>query len=336
MHKLGSKQILLDVMPHVARNPVDVPPPITRSKPNRVHIELIAKEVIAEVAPGKNFLFWTFALPGEKPAVPSPMIRVMEGDIVEVTLTNAIESIDPHNLDFHAVMGPGGGAAVTNVQPGETKTFSFKALRAGAYIYHCAGEGMPWEHVAHGMYGLIMVEPRKGLPRVDKEFYVGQSEWYLSPAAKRDPKITDPKVRFYDLDETKAFAEHPDLFTLNGHTQALTHIWQNMLTHQGQKARIFFVTGGPNIGSNFHVIGQIFDRVILGSPETPVKNAETIYVAPGSAAVFELTTLVPGKYLLVDHALWRVPKGALGYLHVEKTGPWPHDIYSPETTESGH
>lgn len=344
----------VSVQDNVVKDPREVPIQLS-GPPQTVYVTLEAKEVIAELAPGKKFYFWTFAEPGKKATVPGPMIRLREGDTLNLTLINNLTDTEPHNIDFHAAMGPGGGAAVTNVKPGETVNLQFKAMRRGAYIYHCAGEGFPWEHVAHGMYGLIQVDPPAGLPPVDKEFYVGQSDWYLTASANSDPKIADPGVLFYDLDDAKASIEHPDYYTLNGHTNALTTINSNMATNQNDTVRIFFVTGGPNIGANFHIIGQIFDKVYTGHPDDYVRNEETVYVAPGSAAVFELTTLVPGRYLLVDHALWRVPKGALGFLHVEPTtsatgcspilgggfacnnpGSWSFDIFRPIAFGTGH
>lgn len=305
----------VEVVAHVAKNPTDVPSPISRHASKTIMVDLVAKEVVAELTPGKKFWFWTFA---EKkgdvvgPAtVPGPMIRVMEGDMVVINLTNELGNVEPHNLDFHA----GIGAMLMDTEPGETKTLKFKATREGAYIYHCGAEGMPWEHVSHGMYGLILVEPRGGLQKVDKEFYIGQSDWYIKPGIEHFPEIKDG----YDLDEDKALSEHPDYFTFNGHTQALSDpsIYGDAITvNQGDKVRLFFVTGGPNIGSNFHIIGQIFDKFIPGHFHTLTRNEETGYVPPGSAAVFEFKALATGKFPIVDHALWRAPKGALGLLHV--------------------
>lgn len=307
----------VSVTDNVVKDPAEVPPPIHRHEPATVTVNLVAKEVVANITSGKSFYFWTY-----NGTVPGPMVRVMEGDTVVVNLENDAANVHPHNIDFHAVMGPGGGAIVTNVKPGETKTLIFKAMRAGAYAYHCAAEGKPWEHVSHGMYGLIMVEPKGGLKKVDKEFYVGQGEWYLKPAPNSDPAIAN----LFDLDENKAMTEDPDYFTFNGHTDALKNI-KNMYVNQKDKVRMFFVTGGPDIGSNFHVIGQVFDKVYTGDPDSFTRNEETVYVAPGDAAVFEFETLVPGKYLLVDHALWRASKGASGFLNVNKTKSWPFDIY---------
>lgn len=336
----------------VAKNPTEIPPPITRSCPTKVTVDLVIKEVMAELAPGKQFWFWGFAEKKDDVVgpctVPGPMIRVMEGDTVVINLTNDSNNVEPHNIDLHAVIGPGGGAAVTNIEPGETKTLQFKAMRTGAYIYHCAGEGMPWEHVAYGMYGLIMVEPRGGLKkayreltnhkgaveREFKEFYIGQGEWYIKPGVEHHPDIEG-----YSLDEDKAMSEHPDYFTFNGHTKAINDpsIFGNtMMVNQGDMVRIFFVNGGPNIGSNFHIIGQIFDKFYPGHYRSAIRNEETAYIPPGSAAVFEFEALVPGQYLLVDHALFRVVKGASGFLHVNKAKKWPHHIYSPEATGTGH
>jgi nitrite reductase (NO-forming) len=326
----------------VAKDPTDVPPPINRSNPQTVTVDLYVEEVIAEHGfelDGVETPAWIWTFNG---TVPSPMIRVMEGDTVVINLHNCPrsagqdctgenENIEPHNIDFHASMGPGGGADVTNIEPNETRTFSFKALRQGAYIYHCAGEGAPWEHVAYGMYGLIMVEPKGGLSAVDKEFYIAQSDWYFKPNDGVHSEIPDDVLI---LDEDKAFAEHPDMYSFNGHKTALVPssgpFGETTRSDQGDSVRFFFVTGGPNIGSNWHIIGTIFDKVYKGHLKDFIRNEETVYVPPGSAAVFDLQTPVPGEYLIVDHALFRVPQGALGILHVDPVGPFPLDIYSPD------
>jgi nitrite reductase (NO-forming) len=308
----------LDV-PNVARDPADVPSPITRTSPATVRVTLTVEEVVSELADGTTYSFWTF-----DGTVPGPMIRVMEGDTVELTLVNPDTNAVGHNIDLHAVNGPGGGAGVTNVLPGESKTFSFKALNPGLYIYHCAF-APPWHHIAQGMYGGILVEPSGGLPKVDHEFYVIQGEWYTS-----EPFGTKGHMAF---DNAKAFAEQPEYFTFNGNVAALTEMMP-LEAAVGDTVRVFFGVGGPNVGSNFHIIGEIFDRVYTGAPETYIANEETWYVPPGSFAAFEFTLDEPGTYLLVDHALFRVAHGAGGALIV--SGEHDESIYSPVPESSGH
>lgn len=298
--------------PHVARDPSDVPPPITRTTPTTVEFTLTTKEVTAEIADGVSFRFWTF-----DGTVPGPLLRVMEGDTVKVTLVNPADSEAPHNVDFHAATGPGGGAAVTLAAPGESKIFTFKALKRGLYIYHCAAPPA-WHHVAMGMYGAILVEPPGGLSHVDREFYVVQGEWYTRGAFG--------EKGFQPMSNSKAMAEQPEYFTFNGHTTALSKLY-SMHAKVGETVRLFFGVGGPNIGSNFHVIGEIFDKVYTGALSTYTENEETWYTPPGSAAVFEFGLEVPGKYTLVDHALYRVAKGAGGTIMVE--GAHDDSIYDP-------
>jgi nitrite reductase (NO-forming) len=342
----AAAQVLVPTQANVIKNPTEVGMPVwPRNFPKTVTFNLVAKEVVAEIDAGdpaagiapRRHLFWTFAELGKPATVPGPMLRAMKGDTVVINLTNELVNagrgnVEPHNIDFHATMGPGGGAAVTNVAPGETKTLSFKALRTGAYIYHCAGEGKPWEHLAHGMYGLIVIEPVGGLPPYEREFYVGQAEWYLGaqPVAASDPaNVTGGAADYYTLDDALADDERPNLYTFNGHRSAL--VANPLQALQNDRVRIFFVNGGPNKISNFHIIGQIFDKVAVGAPRTGTMNEETMAVTPGSAAMFELDALVPGRYLLVDHALFRVPKGAAGFLQVQPLVPglWPTRIYAP-------
>ncbi len=305
--------------PNVARDPADVPPPITRTEPTTVQVHLTTKEVVAELADGTSYSFWTF-----DGTVPGPMIRVMEGDTVELTLTNPVSSSTGHNIDLHAVNGPGGGAAVTNVAPGESKTFTFKALNPGVYVYHCA-YAPPFHHIAQGMYGAIVVEPKGGLAKVDREFYVMQGEWYTNGA------FGDKGNQ--EFSSAKALAEQPEYFTMNGRADALTKLYP-LHAQVGETVRLFFGNGGPNFGSNFHIIGEIFDRVYPGSPNTPIENEETWYVPPGSAAAFEFKLDEPGSYTLVDHALWRVAKGAAGMMTVG--GSWDDNVYLPSAANASH
>ncbi len=334
---------------YAAKDPREVGSPVLRTTPDMVEVNLVAKEVIADLAEGKRYAFWTF-----NGTVPGPLIRVMEGDTVEVTFTNDLNSVEPHNLDFHAAIGPGGGAAVTNVEPGETRIFRFKAMRRGAYIYHCAGEGMPWEHVAHGMYGLILVEPPGGLEPGFKEFYIGQSDWYVSQRNAANGTDEDGGVSGGDgpelvFDDDKASDELASYYSFNGHAKALSDpaIFGSAITvNQDDQVRLFFVNAGPNKTSSFHMIGAIFDKVYPGHPDDFVRNEETVSVPPGSAVVMELQVPVPGMYQFVDHALFRVPKGAAGTLTVmpavgptldNPVGSWPEDLYDPPAFDSmGH
>jgi nitrite reductase (NO-forming) len=304
---------------NVARDASLVPAPIRRTEPTTVSITLTIDETTAELADGATYDFWTF-----DSTVPGPMLRVMEGDTVELTLVNPTDSSASHNIDLHAVNGPGGGANVTGVAPGETKSFTFKAMNVGAYIYHCAF-APPMHHIAQGMYGGIVVEPVGGLPPVDREFYVVQGEWYTRGEFGAQGHQT--------FAGDKALAEQPEYVTLNGHAAGLTEL-HPLTGAVGDTVRLFFGVGGPNVGSNFHVIGEVFDRVYTGAPTTFIANEESWYVPPGSMSTFEFGLDVPGRYLLVDHALYRVLKGAVGYLDV--SGEHDLSIYAPVPESAGH
>lgn len=305
----------------IGADPNKVPPPINRKNSELVKINMTTKEVISEVAPGIFNNYWTY-----DNQVPGPMLRVRDGDTIELTLTNDKSSLHEHNIDLHAVTGPGGGAAVTKVHPGETKTFTWKALQPGLYIYHCATSNVS-VHNSHGQYGLILVEPKEGLPKVDKEFYIVQGELYTQGGiGKKGLVLFDPKTL---LDG------NPTYVTFNGKVEGAPR----MKAKKGDKVRIYVGNGGVNLVSSFHIIGEIFDTVYpeaaMGYGSSIFKNVQTTAVLPGGATIVEFQVDVPGKYILVDHALARMNKGAWAILDVEGT-PSP-DIFkqnsqmSPET-----
>lgn len=265
-----------------------------------VRIELSAREVISEIAQGIYFNYWTY-----NGQVPGPMLRVRDGDTVEISLTNDSSSLHHHNIDLHSVTGPGGGATLTNVAPGETKTFRWKALNPGLYIYHCATPNVS-THNSHGQYGLILVEPKAGLSKVDKEFYVVQGELYTAGQLGKKGLVA--------FDPDALLDGQPNYVTFNGKVEEMPR----MQAKVGDKIRIYVGNGGVNLISSFHVIGEIFDLVypnasIGGALE---RNTQAAQVLPGGASIVEFTVDVPGKYLLVDHALARMNKGAWAVLEV--------------------
>lgn len=288
----------------IVRDPTDLPGPITAVGPRRIKVDLETVEIEGKLADGATYNYWTF-----NKKVPGPFVRVRVGDTVEVSLKNADDSVMMHNVDFHAVTGPGGGAKATEAAPGEHRSFEFKALNPGLYVYHCATP-MVAQHIANGMYGLILVEPEGGLPKVDHEFYVMQGEIYTEEKIGAKGQLSES----YD----KLVNERPEFFVFNGAVGAISKE-KPLKAKVGETARIYFGVGGPNYTSSFHVIGEIFDKVYnLGSLTTAVtKDVQTITVPPGGAAAVEMKLEVPGNFILVDHALSRVEKGLAGILQVE-------------------
>lgn len=282
-----------------------VPPAITRRQPAKVVVNLDVKEVTRRLADGVEYPFWTFG--GD---VPGKFIRVREGDVVEFNLHNDPNNKMPHNIDLHAVTGPGGGAVSSFTAPGHSSRFSFQALNPGLFAYHCATAPVGL-HVANGMYGLILVEPKAGLPPVDHEYYVMQGEFYTAG------KFGEEGLQAFDMD--KALDERPSYVVFNGAVGSLSGS-QALTAKVGEKIRLFVGNGGPNLESSFHVIGVIFDTVYQEGGSTASHNVQTTVVPPGGAAVVEFTAKVPGNYTLVDHALFRAfNKGATGTLTV--SGP---------------
>ena len=293
----------LPVIDAVVTHAPEVPPPVNRDHAALVKVKMETIEKTMKMADGVDYTYWTFN--GD---VPGQMIRVREGDTVEVEFSNNPNSTVPHNVDFHASTGPGGGAAATFTAPGRTSTFRWKALQSGLYIYHCAVAPVGM-HIGNGMYGLVLVEPKEGLPKVDKEFYIVQGDFYTKG------KYGEPGLQPFDMD--KAIREDADYVVFNGHVGAIAG--DNALKAKvGETVRMYVGNGGPNLVSSFHVIGEIFDKVYVEGGKLINENVQSTLIPAGGAAMIEFKVDIPGSFTIVDHSIFRAfNKGALGQLVVE-------------------
>ncbi|MGI9310185.1 MAG: copper-containing nitrite reductase [bacterium] len=302
----------------------DVPPPITRKHATKVVVHLETREMIGQLADGVEYLFWTFG-----GVVPGHFIRVREGDLVEFHLHNHPDSRMPHNIDLHAVTGPGGGATSSFTAPGRTSVFSFKAINPGLYVYHCATAPVGM-HIANGMYGLILVEPAAGLPKVDREYYVMQSEFYTKGA--------HGEAGYQPFSMAKALREDADYVVFNGAVGSM--LGDNALpARPGERVRLFVGNGGPNLVSSFHVIGEVFDTVYVEGGDLINRNVQSTLIPAGGSAIVEMDMQVPGTNILVDHSIFRAfNKGALGMIRVAEdfsklSADTVAQIYSGKTDE---
>ena len=302
----------------ILTSPPMVPPPTGRTAPAKVIVELEVREVEKEISEGVKYTFWTFG-----GTVPGSFIRVRQGDTVEFHLKNHPDSKMPHNIDLHAVTGPGGGAASSFTAPGHASQFTFKALNAGLYVYHCATAPVGM-HVANGMYGLILVEPPEGMPKVDREYYVMQGDFYTVG------KYREKGVQPFDMQ--KAIDENPTYVLFNGSEGAL--LGDNALKlNVGETVRMYVGNGGPNLVSSFHIIGEIFDKVYYEGGSRYQENVQTTLVPAGGSTIIEYKAEVPGTGVIVDHSLFRAfNKGALGM--VKTSGPENKAIYSGKEVDS--
>lgn len=329
----------------------NVPPPVKRNHRARVKIDMSTTIDILKISGNHFYEYWTF-----DGHIPGPFIRARVGDILDVSFTNKDMTGMNHNIDFHAITGPGGGAGVLTSESGQTTRGAFKLLFPGLFVYHCA-VGPVGVHVAQGMYGLILVEPKEPLPVVNHEFYVMQHEIYCEdpetayqsdePQPKKtgghghgggsknpDPnpgpgtaaKIADIVPLEFSFED--CMNEKPRYVLFNGSEESLKG--KNTLqVKQGDRVRIYFGNAGPNLVSSFHIIGAIFDKVYREADLTtpPARGVQTTLVPAGGATVVEFDAMVPGTYTLVDHSIIRVEKGCVGFVNV--TGPDRLDIFNP-------
>jgi nitrite reductase (NO-forming) len=268
---------------------------------NLVKVEMTLKDMVVEVAPGVKYNTWAFDGHG----APGPILHVREGQTVEMTLVNG-GSI-PHSIDFHAArIAP--NKAFADVAPGDSFTFRFKAGDPGVYMYHC-GTKPVLAHIANGMYGALVVDPAKPLPKVDNEYVLVGSEWYLDSDGISKPA---------SLNMDKARAMEPDWTTFNGYAnQYVTH---PLTAKPGETTRFYVVAAGPTLDTNFHVVGTIFDRAWVNADVTnpPQNGVQTVPVPAGGGAIFDVKIDEPGLYPFVSHAFAHVDLGQVGLLKVGK------------------
>jgi nitrite reductase (NO-forming) len=303
----------------VAADPTDIPGPIQRDEPAEVDVTLRPEEVTAEIEPGVTFDFMTY-----NGQVPGPMIRCRVGDTVNLTFENPGENNLPHNVDFHACYGPGGGAEATMTNPGETAKLQFSPQYPGAFIYHCAVPNLDM-HISAGMFGMILVEPEEGLPAVDQELYLGQHEIHTSKSAGEEGK--------HSFSMSAMATEDPTYVVFNGEKYAMTPDVHGPAASvdRGATTRTFMVTGGPNLTSSFHPIGNVWSEYypqgsLSSDPQTDI---QTTPIPPGSCAVAHMDHPTTGPVKVVDHALSRVArKGLMAVVDVQ--GQQDNDIFDPD------
>ncbi|KAE8380105.1 Cupredoxin [Aspergillus bertholletiae] len=296
----------------------NVPPPITRDYPVILDVDLTTTAKLEQLTNQYKYEKWTF-----NNTVPGPFIRARVGDVLNLRITNHDESGMAHNIDCHAFMGPGGGSALTTVNEGETKTARFKMSQPGLFVYHCA-VGPVGVHIANGMYGLMYVQPEQDLPPVDREYYVMQSEFYHEPPEEEDDGRLSSTVEF---SWPHALREAADVVVFNGSEASLTE--KPLKATLDDTVRIFFGNGGPNLTSSFHVIGTCFQKAYRDADvlSPPAQSVQTVTVPPGGSTIVDMKMTVPGTYTLVDHAIFRLEKGAKGFLNVSGE-PRPQLYYS--------
>ena len=277
------------------------------------NIDVIEGKCVVDPANNVSTLMWGFRIGGDNDTAcgsPGPTLRARVGDLARITVNNLANNVHPHNIDFHAVSGQGGGAAGTTVAPGESATINARLLYPGAFMYHCAFGDVP-EHITHGMYGMFIVDPETPLPDVDHEWAIMQSEWYLGNPGEDGVS---------EFDRNRLELEHPTYVTFNGRTDALVD--DNSLQMQvGERSRFYMVNEGLNLDANFHPIGSHWDVVYPEAATHPanrvIRGSQSTLVVAGGGTVTELVGYTPSTIILVDHALVRTfYKGCIGMVVV--------------------
>ena len=264
-----------------------------------VKVRMVLKDVTVQIAPGIKYAAWGF-----QGGVPGPIVHVRQGQTVQMTLTNG--GAIPHSIDFHAArIAP--NKAFVDVDPGKSFTFRFTANDPGVYMYHC-GTKPVLAHIANGMYGAIVVDPKTPLPPAAKSYVLVASEWYLNAPGTGSPA---------QLDMAKARAAQPDWATFNGY--ARQYVDHPLTAKPGDLVRFYVVDAGPSLTTAFHIVGTILNKAYPDGDMTPgheLTGIQTSDVPAGGGAVFEVKIDQPGLYPFVSHSFASVDMGQVGLLKV--------------------
>jgi nitrite reductase (NO-forming) len=286
--------------------------PLTSELVKEIRLDTTHK--IIEIAPGVKFSAWTF---GDQ--VPGPVVRARVGDRIKFSMTNRSDEPAPgmqvmaapmmHSMDFHAAMvSP--QDKYRSVAPGQTISFEFTPNYPGVFMYHC-GTPMVLEHIASGMYGMVIVEPRNGYPtKADREYAVVQSEFFT----KLDPQKRKVDGQpLYILDGDRVRTKAPTYTVFNGRYNGFVE--KPLPAKPGERVRLFVLNVGPSNTSSFHVVGAIFDRVWLeGNPDNQLRGAQTVLLGSSNAAIVEFVVPEAGNYIMVDHHFANASQGAIGLI----------------------
>ena len=289
-------------------------------------IQLDTTHKIIDIAPGVKFSAWTF---GDQ--VPGPVIRARVGDRIRFSMTNRSDEVAPglqiiappmmHSMDFHAAMvSP--QDKYHSIAPGQTITFEFTVNYPGVFMYHC-GTPMILEHIASGMYGAVVVEPREGYPtKVDREYVIIQSEFY--PKLDPDKRKIDG-APLYVLDGEHLRAAAPGYTVFNGMHNGM--VKKPLTAKPGERVRLFVLNVGPSKTSSFHVVGTIFDRVWMdGNPDNQSRGMQTVLLGSSNGAIVEFVIPEAGQYIMVDHHFANASQGAIGLIDAGGTPEEKGDI----------
>ena len=264
----------------------------------RVHkLRLEITHATRRIGPNATYQAWTFS-----DQVPGPLVRVKQGDTVDFLLVN--KAPIPHSLDFHAAeIAP--DRYYTNLLPNDSLHYRWVARVPGVFMYHC-GTAPVAAHIANGMYGALIVDPKTPRPRA-REFVLVQSEFYVKDGAAASAQ---------ELDWEKLLSQAPDYVVFNG--RADQYASEPIVVRPMEPIRVYMVNAGPNRFSAFHVVGGIFERVFLdGELTTPLKGVQTTLVPVGGSAIFEFRLREPGLYPFVTHAFADATKGAVGFFKAD-------------------
>jgi FtsP/CotA-like multicopper oxidase with cupredoxin domain len=229
---------------------------------------IAAGENNVELLPGLSYYAWTY-----NGRIPGPTIRATEGDRIRIHFVNG--GSHPHSMHFHGIHPGNMDGVYEQVPPGGTFDYEFDAEPFGLHLYHCHAAPLA-EHISKGLYGVFIIDPKDGWPKVDHEYVM--------------------MMNGFDID----FDGANDIYAVN---TIPFHYDRNPIKFKvGESVRVFLVNilEYDQINS-FHLHANFFNYYPTGTSRTPSEYTDMIAQMQAQRGILEFTYKYPGRYMFHAH-----------------------------------
>jgi manganese oxidase len=238
---------------------------------------------VKEISPGVFYNVWMF-----NGTVPGPTIRATEGDLVRINFIN--NGSKSHTVHTHGIHEAEMDGVFETIGAGGRFTYEFTAEPFGVFPYHCHMQPLE-EHIAHGLYGVYIVDPKTPRPPADEMVMV---------------------MNGYDTD----FDTENNFYTVNGIPYYYMH--HPIQIEKDRLIRIYLVNMLEfDPINNFHLHANLYQLYRSGTSLVPHEYTDMVTMSQGERGILEFKYKFPGQYMFHAHKTEFAEKGWMGLFLVK-------------------